>query len=370
MYSSRMRITGLVMVVVASGCGQLELEDEPEVQTDSTSSAVTGLCGTTRTAIGPVLTTGEVAATRTTNGTYVAWTGTTAQPGSIVRLDPQYRILARWDLGATGPNLNGVLHLGTNVFAAYGTNSFGVVDMMQFTTDLGIWNYFADFAGNPAKKPFLSNPAGTQRAYIWSFRNTLIASHQDETGYASHGSFFDRTGTITQLAGDNGTHDSAVVWIEDLGNGTLRCSAGNIGFDVPTLPSLRSTRVVSNDCRYARIAAGPTDDIQLVVHTTASGSIRAVLRRGGADIVNVLTTSGRAPKVQFDGTRFWLAWRDTGVAALRIASIDPIGTLVRWSTTGPSVAGDEAFDLVRTGTATTALVALTPNSLDFVTLCR
>jgi hypothetical protein len=366
-----MRITGLVIVVVASGCGQLELEEEPELQVESVSSAVTGLCGTTRTTIGPVLTTGEVAATRiSTGGLYVAWTGNTNVTGAVAKLDPQYQVLQRYNVGAYGPNLNAVLHLGSHVFAAYGTNSFGVVDMQRYTSDLSSGIYYADFAGNPAKKPFLSNPAGTQRAYLWSWQKTLITSHQDDTGYASHGSFFDQPNTIVTAAGDNGSHDSAVVWIEDPGTGSLRCMAANVGFDVPTLPTLRPKRVVSNDCRYARIAAGPTDDIQLVVHTTSTGAVKAVLRRSGADIVNTLSTSGRAPKVAFDGTRFWIAWRDTGVAALRIASVDPIGTLVRWSTTGPAVAGDEAFDLVRSGNLTTTLVAITPNSLDFVTLCR
>jgi hypothetical protein len=373
MYSNPVRITTLVVIVAATGCGLVDLENEPAVETNSVSAAVTGVCGQTRTSIGPVLTTGEVAGVRTVNGLYVAWTGTTNQPASIVKLDSQYRVAARWTLGEAGPNLNGVFDFGTHVLAAYGQNSFGIVDMMQFTPDLSVWNYYATYAGNPARQPFLSNPTGTQRAYLWSFNNTLIASHMDEMGFASHGSMFDRTGTITQLAGDNGVQDSvrdsAVVWIEDLGGGTSRCTAGNIGYDTPTLPSLRKTRVVSNDCRRARIAAGPTDDIQLTVISTGSGAVQAVLRRSGGDIVRVLSTSGRAAKVRFDGSRFWVVWRDTGVNNLRIASIDPIGTVATYAP-GPAVAGDEAFDLVRASGTTTALVALTPNSLDVVTLCR
>jgi hypothetical protein len=342
------------------------------LEISSESSAVTGLCGTTRTAIGPVLTTGELAVTRaSTGGLYAAWTGTQSQPAAIVKLDSQHRVLARYDLGIGGPNLSGVVDLGLNVLAAYGTSSFGIVDMMQFTSDLGIWNYQATYAGTVARSPFLSNPAGSVRAYISSHNNTLIASSQDtEYGYAGGGSMFDVAAPITQLAGDNGPNDSVVVWIEEPGGGISRCSAGNIAYGTGGSTSLRATRLVSSDCRSARIAAGPIDDISLVVLTTASGAVRAHLRRGGADIVNVLSTSGRAPKVEFDGTRFWIAWRDTGAANLRIASIDPIGTLIRWSTSGPAVAGDHAFDLVRTSTTTTVLVALTPNALDFVTLCR
>jgi hypothetical protein len=363
------KLVVIVVIVVTTGCSQLELEDEPAVEI-SESAPLTGVCGQTRTTIGPVLTTGEIAATRTGDGLYAAWTGTTSQPASIVKLDDQLRVVTRWDLGAAGPNLNGLVDLGTHVNAAYGENAFGIVDMWQFTSDLSIANYFATFAGNPARRPFLANPAGTARAYVWSWNNTLIASHMDETGNAGGGSMFNRTGTITALSGDNGANDSAVVWIEDLGGGVSRCSAGNIGFDTPSVPSLRTTRIVSSDCRHARIAAGPTDDIQVVVTTTASGSVVAHLRRGAADIVRVLSTSGRAPKVRFDGTRFWIVWRDNGVSRLRIATLDPTGNLVISATPGPQVASDEAFDLVRASTTTTVLVALVPNALELVTLCR
>ncbi|MBC7974507.1 MAG: hypothetical protein H7138_05930 [Myxococcales bacterium] len=365
-----MRHPILFLMIAATGCLDRELDDEPEVQTRSESAAIAGVCAQTRTAIGPVLTTGEVSAARSGTNLYVGWTGTTSLPGSIVKLDPQYRVTARWTMGATGPNLTGVLDLGSHVLAAYGTSSTGIVDMWQLSPDLSIANYAATYAGNPARNPFLSNPTGSARAYLWSSQKTLIASHMDPSGFAANGSMFDRTGTITELAGDNGGHDSAVVWVENLGGGVSRCSAGNIGFDVPSAPSLRTTRVVSTDCRRARIAAGPTDDIQVVVTASASGVVRAHFRRSGADMVHVLSASGRAAKVRFDGTRFWIAWRDTGVGALRIASIDPIGTLVYSPISGPVVVGDEAFDLVRTSTTTTALVALTPNSLDIVTLCR
>jgi hypothetical protein len=375
------RIIGLVVVVVVvavTGCGQLELEDDPEVEISSTSSAVASVCAQTRTTVGPVLTTGEVAATRTTNGLYVAWGGSSSQTASIVKVNAQFGVVTRHNIGAYGPRIAGVLDLGGHVLGGYGLNSFGVVDMWKFTADLSSGFYFGDYAGNPADMPFLANPAGTQRAYLWSFQKTMIASHQDSTGYASHGSFFDMPNTITALAGDNGllltgvdaVTDSAVVWLEDLGGGASRCLAGNIGYDVPTKPILRATRVVSTDCRYARIAAGPTNGIQAAVTVTAAGTVRAHLRRGGADTVRVLSTAGRAPKIRFDGTRFWIVWRDNGVSNLRIASLDPAGTLVNYPTPGPAVAGDEAFDLVRATTTTTVLVALTPNALDFVTLCR
>jgi hypothetical protein len=362
------QITNFIIVIAVAGCVQLELGDEPAEQTNTVSSAV-GVCAQKRTTVGPILTTGELAVAKAASGGLVAaWTGNTSVTASIVKLNTLFGVTSRYDLGAYGPRINGTLDLGTDALAAYETTSFGVVDMWKFPTDLSFGNYFGDYAGNPARKPFLHNPAGTQRAYIWSFQKTLIASHQDETGYASHGSFFDMPNTIIELSGDNGSGDSAVVWVEDVA-GVRRCSAANVGFDTPSLPSLRGTQVVSSDCRRPRIATGPTNDVKAVVHSTASGAVQVHLLRSGSNTVRTLSTSGSGAKVQFAGSRFWIVWRDTGVAALRIATMDPVGTVTHLSTPGPSVAADNAFDLVRTSPSTGLLVAITPNALDFYTLC-
>jgi hypothetical protein len=361
------KITNFIIVIAATGCVQLEVGDEPAPETSTVSSAV-GVCATKRTAIGPVLTTGELAVAKAGSGLVAAWTGNSNVTASIVKLNSSFAVTSRYDLGAYGPRINGTLDLGTDALAAYETTSFGVVDMWKFPADLSYGNYFGDYAGNPARKPFLHNPTGTRRAYIWSFQKTLIASNQDETGYASHGSFFDMPNTIVELSGDNGLGDSAVVWVEDVA-GVRRCSAGNIGFDTPGLPSLRGQQVVSSDCRGPRIATGPTNDVKAVVHTTASGAVQVHLLRSGSNTVRTLSTSGRGAKVQFAGSRFWIVWRDTGVAALRIAVMDSVGNVTNVATPGPSVAGDNAFDLVRTSTSTGLLVAITPNALDFYSLC-
>jgi hypothetical protein len=358
-------------VVVAAACGRLGFEVDPLTETvNGEGLPVANLvCGDDRTMFPDLDATGELAVTATRDGFYAAWTGTTNQPASIVKLDPAFRVVVREVLGAFGPHLNGVLLLGSEVFAAYGNNQYAFVDMWKFTSDLSIRNYYATYAGLAARPPFLSNPTGTERAYLWSYNNNLVASHMDSMGYASQGSSFAMTSTITEVASDNGVGDSAAVWVEDLGAGTSRCSAGNIRFDTPTLPSLTSIRVVSSDCRHARIAAGPAKDAWLVVSTTAAGALEARYSTAQGDIVRPLTASGRAPKVRFDGERFWIAWLDNASGELRVATLDLAGNVLTAAQPGPRVAGDEGFDLVRSGDSV-FLVVLGADALDVVTLCR
>src|SRR5262249_13129062 len=150
----------------------------------------------------------------------------------------------------------GLYDLGTDVLAAYGENSYAIVDMYKCPSDLSLANYLETLAGLPARSPFLADPTGTRRAYLWSFRNTVIASDMDDIGYVGGGSMSDMTGTIPETSGDNGPDDSAAVWVEAGAGGASSCSAGNIRFDTPSTPSLRSARLVSHDCLHARIAAG------------------------------------------------------------------------------------------------------------------
>lgn len=370
-----MRFARLVVIVAAAcsaaACGRIGFEPEPLIEINGEGLPVANLmCGGERTAFGDMHAAGQLAITATGDGFYAAWTGTTAQPASIVKLDARFGVVTRQVLGAFGPHLNGVLSLGGDVLAAYGNNDYAFVDMWKFSSDLSIQNYYATYAGLPARGPFLSNPAGTERAYLWSYNNNLVASHMDSsTGYAAQGSSFPMTGNIVEVAADNGVGDTAAVWVEDMGGGSSRCTAGNIRFDTPTLPALASTRLVSSDCRRARIAAGPSKDDWLVVSTTAAGALEARHSTARGDVLHTLSSSGRAPKVRFDGTQFWIAWLDNRNGALRVATIDLAGNVVTAGQAGPPTTSDEGFDLVRSGD-TVYLVVLGSDALDLVTLCH
>ena len=87
------------------------------------------------------------------------------------------------------------------------------------------------------------------------------------------------------------------------------------------------------------------------------------------DIVRMVSPSGRAPKVAFDGTQFWIAWIDNPAGELGIAAVDLDGNLVASAPPGRTAAGDEAFQLVRSGSSV-FLAVLGADGLDFVRLCR
>lgn len=98
MYSSPVNITNFIIVIAATGCVQLEIGDEPAVQTNTVSSAL-GVCTQARTTVGPILTTGELAVTKAVNGgLYAAWTGNTSVTASTVKLNAQFGVTARTEL--------------------------------------------------------------------------------------------------------------------------------------------------------------------------------------------------------------------------------------------------------------------------------
>jgi hypothetical protein len=355
---------------VAAGCGRIGFDLERVPQRDGADAPVASLvCDGHRAISGKLLATGQLAVATTPGGFYAAWTGTTELPATIVRLDAQLAETARQTLGALGPDLNGVLDLGTDVLAAYGNNALEIVDMYKLSSDLSLANYFATFVGLAGRGPFLANRSGSERGYLWSHSNTVVVSHMDELGLAGGGSTFDMTDAVGATSGDNGVDDGAVVWVETPAGGASHCTAGNVRFDTPDVPSLRSTRQISGDCRHARIAAGPTGDAWLVASITGGGVLEARYSTPRGDIVRMLSLSGRAPKVAFDGTQFWIAWLDNPAGEIGIAAVDLDGNLVVSAPPGRTAAGDEAFQLVRSGSIV-LLAVLGADALDFVRLCR
>ena len=356
--------------VVAAGCGRIGFDPEHVPQRDGADAPIASLvCDSHRAVSGKLLATGQLAVTTTPGGFYAAWTGTTELPATIVRLDAQLDETARQTLGPLGPDLNGVLDLGSDVLAAYGESSLGVVDMYKLPSDLSLTSYFETLVGLAGRGPFLSNRAGSERAYLWSYNKTLVVNDMDETGFAGGGSTFDMPDAVGETSGANGADDSAAVWVETPAAGTSHCTAANVRFDTPGTPSLQSTRPVSSDCRQRRIAAGPTGDAWLVASVTGGGVVEARYSTARGDIVRMLSASGRAPKVAFDGTQFWIAWIDSPAGELGIAAFELDGNLVVSTPPGRTASGDEAFQLVRSG-STVFLVVLGADALDFVRLCR
>jgi hypothetical protein len=358
------------VAVGATGCGRIGFDAAGTgLFGDDDVVPVANLqCGIKRTAFGNFLASGELAVTASTGGFYAAWTGTAARQAGIVKLDAQLDVVARFDSNVSDANLTGLLDIGTDVLAAYADYG-SVVDLWKYSSDLTIVNYTATLVGLNARRPFVTNRRVTQRAYLSAFDADLSVGFMDENGNVGASKSFPVGGTIIDVAGDNGVTDAAAVWVMRSSGGGLQCAMGSIRVDTAATLGLASSQLVSRDCAYARIATGFGDDMRLVVSTTAGGAVEARLFDAGGDVLRTISSSGRAPKVVFDGTRFWTAWIDNSTGELRIATVDVAGTVFGSAQPGPEVAGDEAFDLVRAG-STVYLVVLSSDALDFVTLCR
>jgi hypothetical protein len=131
--------------------------------------------------------------------------------------------------------------------------------------------------------------------------------------------------------------------------------------------------VISNDCTSMRIVSGPepTDSV-VSTWVDSAGTVRASfvgasLPSGGTYFQSKVAT-GRAPKVTFDGTSYWIAWMDAD--GLRFARVEKNGVVSAPSpVVGVTPVGDEGFELVRHGTDVD-LVVLEKESMTFLTLCN
>jgi hypothetical protein len=98
---------------------------------------------------------------------------------------------------------------------------------------------------------------------------------------------------------------------------------------------------------------------------TVSGGILTHYSTG--DVEAVITAAGSAPKVRFDGSRFWVAWLD-GQGKLQLSSVELGGQVVAYDLAEWVPLGPEAFELVRRGTETD-LVLLSKDGVEFLKIC-
>jgi hypothetical protein len=112
-------------------------------------------------------------------------------------------------------------------------------------------------------------------------------------------------------------------------------------------------------------------DAIMTVWETSFGVVEMRYHGGVVDVSAQLSPRGRAPKVRFDGTRFWVAWVDqpTTGDVLRIAAIQEDATFEAVDLPGFAVVGDEAFEFVRS-TTNVDLALLDQRSLTFLRTCQ
>jgi hypothetical protein len=220
--------------------------------------------------------------------------------------------------------------------------------------------------------PYPSDSMQTPRAFLTGVANQLVTSFVAIDGLINPATAVFTTpsgGPIGDLACNDGpTNHAHCVWLEQLPNGSSQCTAFDLVLQVPNAPKVGSTEALSDDCHDIRNATGPVPaDSMIIVWTTAAGSVEARYIVSTGNVSRTVSPAGSAPKVVFDGTRFWIAWLDDR-GRLQLSSFDLGGTVVEYSLAGWTPSGPESFELVHRGNET-ALALLSPGELDFLSIC-
>jgi len=216
-----------------------------------------------------------------------------------------------------------------------------------------------------------SDASQTPRAFVTATGTSMTAAYIASDGTinapstVSHGT----AGRVTDLACADGPDHAHCTWVEALStiNGASQCTASDVKLR-PVL-SIPGGPILSGDCYNVRTSSGPdAADSLIAVWTTSDRRVEArYVGTGGLDLVHSVAPAGSAPKVQFDGALFWIAWLD-GRDALQLASFDVKGAIKYYSLAGWVPIGPEAFELVRRGNET-ALVLVSRDGLDILTIC-
>lgn len=222
-----------------------------------------------------------------------------------------------------------------------------------------------------AHGPFPSETSQLQRVFVSGTDKQVNAAFMASDGTINAGSrvSFTTQGNVTDVACADGPDHSHCTFVEALTtvNGASQCTATDVRL-TPVL-SIPGGPVLSPDCYDVRVSSGPdVADSVITVWATMDHRIESsYVGGGGLDMPRTIAPAGSAPKVQFDGTRFWIAFLD-GEGALQLSSFDLAGRVVANSLAGWVPIGPEAFELVRRGTQA-AVALLSPAGLEFLTIC-
>jgi hypothetical protein len=357
------------------GCGRLSFDSTSLPSGDAgpidSPPVPTSICKVDRIPITtPAM--ADLAITGTAEGYAAVWVDPTgAMPAHGVVLAPDHRLDRSLDLGGLkDTRLGGITDVGQKLVLSTGTG--GSQTTWVLARDLSVASSESTVMGAIlVHGPYPSDTSQSPRVFVSAAGTSVMAAYLASDGTintastVSHGT----TGEVLDLACTDGPNHSHCVWAEarPSPNGASQCTASDVRLQ--PVPSIPGGPVVSTDCHDVRTSSGPdAADSMIVVWTSSAGDVEArYVGSGGFDIARPIALTGSAPKVQFDGTRFWIAWLD-GKAALQLTSFDVTGAIVGYSLAGWAPIGPEAFELVRRGNET-ALVVLSAGSLDLLTIC-
>lgn len=364
------------------GCGRLAFDNPPadaghDGPPPDAPPVPDSICQVDRIALAGLPARADLAITGTTEGYAVVWADTSgAMPVKGALLAPNHQIKMSVALpGIHDPRIGGITDVGKTLVLS--TASATVQTTWIVGRDLATAT--SKLVLSPAVMahgPFPSDTARSPRVFVTGAGTKLIAAYINEDGeidMASAGSR-DSAGEILDLTCDDGSDHAQCAWAEakPSPNGASQCTASDVFLN--PAPSIPGGAIVSPDCHDIRTSSGPDlADSMIVVWTTSAQDVEArYVGAGGLDIPRPIALTGSAPKVQFDGVqspagKFWIAWLD-GQGALQLTSFDQKGATVSYSLAGWVPRGSEAFELVRRG-GQTALVLLSPDGLEFLTIC-
>jgi hypothetical protein len=206
---------------------------------------------------------------------------------------------------------------------------------------------------------------GTRSQFVW-----LRASGNDiQATYVSLAGVLGATGTITRSApvtslvgADNNDHVH-MMWVE----GT-ECRQADV--DPLPVPSLGGNGMLASNCLEPRIDSGPpAADAIFTAWRSPAGAVETWYQGSVVNMGTRLSAAGRAPKVRFDGTRFWAVWIDTDAGeSVQVAKVAQDLTFTKVTLAGWPIPSAEAFDLVKVGAIVQAAVIL-DDSLWMLTMC-
>ncbi len=221
------------------------------------------------------------------------------------------------------------------------------------------------------RAPYPSDAGLKDRAFVTANGDKIEISLVTSDGTANLGgaSQFAANGPISELACNDGPNHSHCAWVDQPPAGAAECMISDVDYMGSIAPVIPGSLLIASGCSQIRNATGPLPaDGMMVVWTDINSAVQAHYAVSTGDVKATIGIPGSAPKIGYDGTRFWIAWLD-GRGELRLTSFEvATGKLVQYELPGWQASGPEAFELVTRGNET-ALVLLSPDGLDLLTIC-
>jgi hypothetical protein len=360
------RTIALALGLVA--CGRLDVDPVPDGMPTSDAPPVpAAICNVTRFPVDATPSTADLTIAPISEGYAALWVDTTrAQPAQGMLLGPNLQMLGAIALpDITDLQLGGIADVGQKLVLSSATGNTETLrilgrDLRTASTQSTLTQHVMGHDTYP------SDSTQKPRAFVTAVVNQIVVSNVAEDGLVNPAfSVFDASGSITDLVCTDGPNHAHCAWAE--GTSPAKCTIADVNFNAPA-PMVGGTIRWAEECRELRNVSGPDSaDSMIVVWSTPARTVEAHYAVSTGDKLGRIAQLGSAPKVRFDGSRFWIAWLD-GQGQLRLSSFDLNGTIVPYSLAGWTPLGPEAFELVHRG-GTTGVVLLSAGELDFLTIC-